>query len=187
MGPDGIECGLIEREKPARGDLVVVADLVEPDGRPMMMLANMNGMTSRYCVHRVARPRLPVSGNAGRDLRMSRSRSACGRKAHTVGAPWFGVVSSGRTWILVVRLCRVEIHSSARRHQIPDEDIRHAYEHAVAWAELGDDPPRYLMAGADRAGNLLELVVMELKQEVLVIHAMKLRRSTEQELLREDS
>ncbi len=52
----------------------------------------------------------------------------------------------------------------------------------MAWAGLGDDPPRYLMAGADRAGNLLELVVMELEDDVLVIHAMRLRRSTELEL-----
>jgi len=37
----------------------------------------------------------------------------------------------------------------------------------AAWAELGDDPPRYLVAGADQAGNLLELVV---------------RRSTQREL-----
>jgi len=64
----------------------------------------------------------------------------------------------------------------------PDEDIHHAYEHAVAWAELGDDPPRYPMASADRAGNLLKLVVMELEDDVLVIHAMRLRRSTELEL-----
>ncbi len=91
-------------------------------------------------------------------------------------------IERGETWILVVHLSRVEIHRSARRHQIPDEDIHHAYEHAVAWVELGDDPPRYLVAGPDRAGNLLELVVMELEEEVLVIHAMRLRRSTEQEL-----
>lgn len=76
----------------------------------------------------------------------------------------------------------MEIHRSARRHQVSDADIHHAYEHVVAWAELGDDPPRYLMAGPDRAGNLLELVLMEFEQEVLVIHAMRLRRSTEHEL-----
>jgi len=46
-----------------------------------------------------------------------------------------------------------EIHRSARRHQILDTDIEHAYAHAIAWAELGDDPPRYLVAGADRAGT----------------------------------
>jgi len=84
--------------------------------------------------------------------------------------------------VFVVRLFRVEIHRSARRHQIPDADIEHAYAQTIAWAELGDDPPRYLVAGADRAGNLLELVVIVAEDVVLVIHAMKLRRSTQAEL-----
>ena len=66
--------------------------------------------------------------------------------------------------------------------------ILHALEHAIAWVELGDDPPRYLVAGADRAGDMLELVVMTLEGDALVIHAMTLRRSTERELFgREDS
>jgi hypothetical protein len=76
----------------------------------------------------------------------------------------------------------VEIHPSARRHHIADDDINHAYEPSIAWVELSDDPPRYLVAGADRAGNLLELVVMAIDDGVLVIHAMALRRSTQQEL-----
>jgi len=77
----------------------------------------------------------------------------------------------------------VEIHSSARRHGIGDDDIAHALEHAVAWIELGDDPVRFLVAGPDSAGNLLELVLLSLpRQRVLVIHAMKLRRSTADEL-----
>jgi len=81
----------------------------------------------------------------------------------------------------------VEIHRSARRHHIHDDDIGHAYENAVAWTELGDDPPRYLVTGADRAGNLLELVVLDVEDGVLVIHAMKLRRSTQAELFGGDS
>jgi hypothetical protein len=72
----------------------------------------------------------------------------------------------------------VEIHGSARRHDVADEDIEHAMAHSVIWAELGDDPPRYLLAGPDRAGNLLELVVVDLGEDELVIHAMQLRRST---------
>jgi len=76
----------------------------------------------------------------------------------------------------------VEIHESARRHGVADEDIEHALAHAVAWVELGDDPPRYLLAGPDGAGNLLELVVLVLGGDELVIHAMGLRRSTAQEL-----
>jgi hypothetical protein len=77
----------------------------------------------------------------------------------------------------------VEIHSSARGHGIEDDDIRHAYDHAVAWIEIDDDPPRFLLSGPDSAGNLLELVVLVLAgQRVLVIHAMKLRRTTADEL-----
>jgi len=46
----------------------------------------------------------------------------------------------------------------------------------------GDDPPRYLVAGPDRSGNLLELVVIEVRETALVIHTMALRPSTEREL-----
>jgi hypothetical protein len=42
------------------------------------------------------------------------------------------------------------------------------------------------LAGADRAGNLLELVVVGVEGEVLVIHAMRLRRSTQTELFGEE-
>lgn len=85
--------------------------------------------------------------------------------------------------IFVLHLFGVEIHSSARRHGIGDDDISHALDQAVAWIELGDDPVRFLLAGADSAGNLLELVVLSLpRHPVLVIPAMKLRRSTADEL-----
>jgi hypothetical protein len=73
----------------------------------------------------------------------------------------------------------VEIHRSVRRH---GEDVEHAVAHSVTWAELGDDPPRYLLAGPDRAGNLLEVVVVDVGGDELVIHAMPIRRSTAQEL-----
>lgn len=63
-----------------------------------------------------------------------------------------------------------------------DEDIAHANEHAITWVQLGDDPPRYLVVGPDRSGNLLELVVIEVPETALVIHAMVLRRSTAREL-----
>ena len=80
----------------------------------------------------------------------------------------------------------MEIHRSARRHQVPDDDIAHAHEHPLAWVELGDDPLRYLVAGADRAGNLLELVVPAVEDDMLVIHAMAMRRSTREELFGDD-
>ncbi len=56
----------------------------------------------------------------------------------------------------------------------------------MAWVELGDDPLRYLVAGVDRAGNLVELVVLAVQNDVLVIHAMALRRSTRRELFGDD-
>ena len=76
----------------------------------------------------------------------------------------------------------MEIHRPARHHGIADEDIEHALAYSVTWTELSDDPPRYLLAGPDRAGNLLELVVVDVGGDELVIHAMPLRRSTAQEL-----
>ncbi len=79
----------------------------------------------------------------------------------------------------------MEIHESARRHGAtasPTKDIEHAVVHSVTWVELGDDPPRYLLAGPDRASNLLELVVLVLGGDELVIHAMPLRRTTTQAL-----
>ena len=76
----------------------------------------------------------------------------------------------------------MEIHRSARRHGVADDDITHAYDHAITWVELDDDPPRYLLAGPDRSGSLLEVVVLHTSDTELVIHAMALRRSTEREL-----
>ncbi len=80
----------------------------------------------------------------------------------------------------------MEIHRKARRHRVADEDIEHAYEHALAWAEFSDDLPLYLVVGPDYAGILLELVVMEAQGDELVIHAMALRRGTSQELFGEE-
>lgn len=76
----------------------------------------------------------------------------------------------------------MEIHGSDRHHGVADEDIEHALAHSLTWTELDDDPPRYLLAGPDRAGNLLELVVLDAGGDELVIHAMPLRSSTAQEL-----
>ena len=88
---------------------------------------------------------------------------------------------------LVLHLSCVEIHDSARRHGVAGEDIEHAAAHSVTWVELGDDPQRYLLAGPDRAGNMLEPVVLDLGGDELVIHAMGLRRSTVQELFGDES
>ena len=73
-------------------------------------------------------------------------------------------------------LLPVDVLSSARRHGVADEDVRHALEHAVVVEEVGEDPTRYLVLGPDRVGNMLELVVMDRLQGPAVIHAMPMRK-----------
>jgi hypothetical protein len=70
----------------------------------------------------------------------------------------------------------VEIHDSARKHGAVEQDILHAIDHALAIDDAGDDPDRWLVIGPDRAGNLLEVVVLTTVEDAqLVIHAMPMR------------
>ncbi len=73
----------------------------------------------------------------------------------------------------------MEIHRSARKHGIADPDIGHAtIHHVVAYPLDNDDdgPLRELRLGPDRAGNILEVVVMLLDDDrELTIHAMRMR------------
>lgn len=78
----------------------------------------------------------------------------------------------------------VKIAASAFRHGLVDEAVRHAFENSIVVYQIDrDGPSRYLHIGPDRAGNLLELVVIELdSREWLVIHAMKMRGKFEPSL-----
>lgn len=70
----------------------------------------------------------------------------------------------------------MEIHPSARKHGVADEDVLHAVDHAQAVEDAGEDPDRWLVLGPDRAGNLLEVVVMTtIDATPLAIHAMAMR------------
>lgn len=69
----------------------------------------------------------------------------------------------------------MEILPTARRHGVADDDILHAVEHSTVVDDLGEDPDRWLVIGPDRAGNLLEVVVLVTKGDELIIHAMPLR------------
>ena len=69
----------------------------------------------------------------------------------------------------------------ARKHGVTDADILHAVDHALGAAEQDDGKVLYL--GADRAGNMLEVVTRDDDTEI-VIHAMRMRRIYEP-LLRE--
>ena len=70
----------------------------------------------------------------------------------------------------------MEIHPSARRHGVADDDILHAIEHSMVVDDLGEDPDRWLVIGPDRAANLLEIVVLITAEgDEVIIHAMPLR------------
>jgi uncharacterized DUF497 family protein len=70
----------------------------------------------------------------------------------------------------------VEIHDSARKHGVVDADIHHAIDHALAIEDAGEDPDRWLVIGPDRAGNLLEVVVLTtVEGNQIAIHAMAMR------------
>ena len=74
----------------------------------------------------------------------------------------------------------MDIHDSARRHGVVDADMHHAINHALAIEHAGEDPDRWLVVGPDRAGNLLELVILTTVETTrLVIHAMPLRAKYE--------
>lgn len=70
----------------------------------------------------------------------------------------------------------MEIHSSAYRHGLDDETIEHAWEHALGFYDIDPDhdPPKSLCIGPDPAGNLLELLYLQLDDD-LILHAMPLR------------
>jgi hypothetical protein len=70
----------------------------------------------------------------------------------------------------------VEIHDSAHRHDVAEEDMLHAVEHSLVVDDLGEDPDRWLVLGPDTAGNLLELVVLvSAEGDEIIIHAMPMR------------
>lgn len=68
----------------------------------------------------------------------------------------------------------MEIHPSARRHRIADEDIEHATRQALAIYDQEDDTRLYL--GPSRSTDLLEVVtIVRDDGSELAIHAMRMR------------
>ena len=68
----------------------------------------------------------------------------------------------------------MDVHSSARKHGIADEDIEHATAHAMA-IEDHDDTRLYF--GPSRTADLLEVVtIVRNDGSELAIHAMKMRK-----------
>jgi hypothetical protein len=79
-----------------------------------------------------------------------------------------------------ITIGRVEVHRSARKHGVAAEDAVHAASRFLVAYPLENEgqggPRRELRLGPDRAGNLLEIVVLLLDDgDDLVIHAMRMR------------
>ena len=72
----------------------------------------------------------------------------------------------------------MEFHRSASRHGIAAVDVIYAVEHALAIVDMDPDadPPKLLVIGPRRDGQLLEVIILSLADDrELVIHAMVLR------------
>lgn len=68
----------------------------------------------------------------------------------------------------------MDIHESARRHGVDEEDIRHAVNHAMVVEDQDDETRLYL--GPSRSAALLEVVTITREDGTeLVIHAMPMR------------
>ena len=65
------------------------------------------------------------------------------------------------------------IATSARRHAIPDNDMLHAFNHPVLVDDLDDGLTMFV--GADHAGNLLEVGVIDSTDGPIIVHAMPAR------------
>jgi hypothetical protein len=68
----------------------------------------------------------------------------------------------------------VDVHPSARKHGIADEDIEHATTHAMVIEDMDDDTR--LDLGPSRSADLLEVVtIVRDDGSELAIHAMRMR------------
>ena len=69
----------------------------------------------------------------------------------------------------------MEIVPSARKHGISDDDIRHAFEHAVAAITVPDQPDFSMLVGPDLAARVLDIGVLMAHDNEYVIHPMPAR------------
>ena len=80
----------------------------------------------------------------------------------------------------VLRYDEVEIHETALKHGVTTLDIQHVCAHSIATFEIDHESfeAKILIVGPDSAGNLLEVIGLEIDNKpLLIIHAMKLRKT----------
>lgn len=62
---------------------------------------------------------------------------------------------------------------SARKHGVPDEDIVHAFDRPMWTTTDPEDEEVMMIVGPDRAGNLVEVGVVDSDAGPIVIHALR--------------
>ena len=80
----------------------------------------------------------------------------------------------------VLRYAGYQIYESALKHGISELDIHHVCANSSDIFELDQESYeiKILIIGPDSAGNLLEVIGLEINnQSLLIIHAMKIRKS----------
>jgi hypothetical protein len=80
----------------------------------------------------------------------------------------------------VLRYAEPEIHETAHKHGVSTLDIHHACAQSIAKFEIDHESfeAKILIVGPDSAGNLLEVIGLEIDNKpLLIIHAMKIRKS----------
>jgi hypothetical protein len=65
------------------------------------------------------------------------------------------------------------VATSARKHGIRDDDMIHAFNHPILVDDLDDGLTMFV--GADTAGNLLEVGIIDSSDGPIVVHAMPAR------------
>ena len=70
----------------------------------------------------------------------------------------------------------MQIFESARKHEVPDDAIRHAFDNRLAEVEAGEEPTQVLIIGPDLARNRSSSSSSFVTHDtVIVIHAMPMR------------
>lgn len=65
------------------------------------------------------------------------------------------------------------IAASARRHNVSDDDILHAFNNPIRAEDLDDGLT--MLVGTDGAGNLYEIGVIDSDDGPVIVHAMRAR------------
>jgi hypothetical protein len=65
------------------------------------------------------------------------------------------------------------VAGSAHKHGIVDDDILHPFNNPIRIEDL--DEELFMLIGADRAGNLLEIGVVPSSDVPVIVHAMEAR------------